>query len=317
MSWTQTVNWLREPLIKGTIKGLKTTLFLISIMVPLSFLMVLLKWSGFLQVISDLIAPLFKYVGLPGSCSLAYMSGMLLNCYSGIAVMITIPLTAKQITICSLMILIAHNIPVESAIQKKTGSSALFIIMTRLFFSLAAGILLNHLMPESAAYSAGSLNRITESALLGEMLLGWFSSSFILILKIMVIVVLLMIFHELLEKLNIIRTISKIIYPIMLVLGLSKNAATLWIISNTLGLAYGGGVLVSYVREKKIKRDEFKRLNISIAICHSIVEDTILFVAIGASLFWIVVPRVLLAGLAVWTFVLFTGIFKHQSNHGG
>ena len=45
-------------------------------------------------------------------------------------------------------------------------------------------------------------------------------------------------------------------------------------------------------------------LNRSIAICHSLLEDTLLFVAIGAWALWITMPRLVLAAAAVWGYRL-------------
>ena len=46
------------------------------------------------------------------------------------------------------------------------------------------------------------------------------------------------------------------------------------------------------------------RDSLSLGISHSLIEDTFLFVAIGASLFWVLVPRMVAAALMVWAYVL-------------
>ncbi|MEA3223158.1 MAG: hypothetical protein U9P49_08350 [Thermodesulfobacteriota bacterium] len=51
-------------------------------------------------------------------------------------------------------------------------------------------------------------------------------------------------------------------------------------------------------------RDSLVRLNMSLGINHAIIEDTLLFVAIGASFFWVLMPRMIAAALAVWGFIL-------------
>ncbi len=87
-------------------------------------------------------------------------------------------------------------------------------------------------------------------------------------------------------------------------LGLPRNTAFLWIVANTLGLAYGAAVLIDETASGQITRQEAELLNRSIAICHSLLEDTLLFVAIGAWAFWISIPRMALAAAAVWTYRL-------------
>jgi hypothetical protein len=38
------------------------------------------------------------------------------------------------------------------------------------------------------------------------------------------------------------------------------------------------------------------------AVCHSLLEDTLLFYVIGAWVLWITVPRLVLAALVVWAY---------------
>jgi len=70
------------------------------------------------------------------------------------------------------------------------------------------------------------------------------------------------------------------------------------------GLAYGAGVLIAEARAGHVDKDALVRLNLSLGISHSLIEDTFLFVAIGASLFWVLVPRMVAAALMVWAYVL-------------
>ena len=49
-----------------------------------------------------------------------------------------------------------------------------------------------------------------------------------------------------------------------------------------------------------MKPQEADLFNHHAAVCHSLMEDTVLFLAIGVPLFWITLPRLVLALLAVW-----------------
>jgi hypothetical protein len=86
----------------------------------------------------------------------------------------------------------------------------------------------------------------------------------------------------------------------MRVFGLPDDAAFLWVVSNTLGLAYGAGVLKREVADGNLSREHGDLLNHHIAVSHSLLEDTLLFVALGVPALWITVPRIVLAMLAVW-----------------
>jgi hypothetical protein len=124
------------------------------------------------------------------------------------------------------------------------------------------------------------------------------------VLKIAVIVVSLTVAQKVLDEMGAIRFLSRVLYPLMWALGLSRKVAFLWLVANTLGLAYGGGIIVEEARTGRLSKSDVNALNISVALCHSLLEDTILFVAVGAFALWITVPRLVMAAAAVWIFRL-------------
>ena len=136
---------------------------------------------------------------------------------------------------------------------------------------------------------------------------NWAVNQFSFILKIMAIIISLMIFNSLMEHYGGDKLLIRILRPFLKPLGLPSSTAFLWIVANTIGLAYGSGIILANQAEKKLSLSDIKLLNVSIATCHSLLEDTLLFVAIGASMPWIVLPRLLIAALAAHiynTFVL-------------
>jgi len=84
-------------------------------------------------------------------------------------------------------------------------------------------------------------------------------------------------------------------------MGLSTNTAFLWIVAYVVGLAYGSAVLIEHRKENKISAKDADLLNHHIALSHSHLEDTALYLAIGVGLGWITLPRIALAVIAVWT----------------
>ena len=118
----------------------------------------------------------------------------------------------------------------------------------------------------------------------------------------MLILIGLMILHKTVKQTGLIKVLEYVLLPVVWLMGLSKNAAFLWVVANILGLAYGGGVLIQQREEGSISERHLTELNISMAICHSLLEDSLLFLAIGASGLWIVAPRMLFAALIVWSY---------------
>ena len=97
--------------------------------------------------IAGLFSPVFSLLGLPGESALVFITSCLLNIYSCIAVIGTLDLTGHEITVLALMCLISHNLPVECAVQKKTGTPVLALLAVRLGASFAGGAALNMLLP--------------------------------------------------------------------------------------------------------------------------------------------------------------------------
>jgi len=297
---------LRERILNCIVRpipsALRIGLWIICITVPVAFAVFLLKFSGAIDFVAIPFEPLFSLIGLPGESALVFITSCLLNIYSCIAVMGTLNLTGHEITVLALMCLISHNLPVETAVQKKTGTSALTLIVIRLCSSFAGGLLLHHLMPSETAFKtvgSHSSSHAMTSDLMKESMI-WLEGTALLCLKIFLLITVLIILQKILEEFKITAMLSGLMkYPLAL-LGIPAKAVFLWIISNTLGLAYGSGILIDQSQKGTLNRKELDILNYHIAISHSLLEDTLLFVAIGVSAWWISVPRLFIAGIVVW-----------------
>ena len=101
----------------------KSTKWLLKLMIPISLAVTLMQHFGILAWIATWINPLFVHFGLPGESAVAFISGATAGTYAGIAAMMSIPLTMKQASILALMIALCHALPMECAVNKKTGSS--------------------------------------------------------------------------------------------------------------------------------------------------------------------------------------------------
>jgi hypothetical protein len=292
---------------KGALGGIKTTAWLVALVVPVSLAVTLLAWSGALDHIATYVAPVLGLFGVPESTAIAFVTGALVNCYSAIAASSAFPLTGREITILALMILVCHNLLVESPIQRRAGTSAVAMALLRIGGACVGGLALNLLLPPDtvAADPAHAGAAIPGAAVsISDALEIWGLSTGKLVLKIAVIVVSLTVTQKVLDEMGAIRLLSRVLYPLMWALGLSRKVAFLWLVANTLGLAYGGGIIVEEAKAGRLGRSDVNALNISVALCHSLLEDTILFVAVGASALWITVPRLVMAAAAVWTYRL-------------
>ena len=127
----------------GFKKAFSTYLDLIKIIIPVYIFVTFLKYTGLIELLASLFSPVMTYLGLPGEAMLALLTAYLLNIYAGLAVMASIELGVKEITILGAMIGIAHSLIVESAIFKKINVNILKINLLRIVLSLLVGIILN------------------------------------------------------------------------------------------------------------------------------------------------------------------------------
>lgn len=297
-AWRET---LKRCVVEAFPPAMRTGRWLLSITIPVSFAVLILKTTGALNLMAVVFEPLFALLGLPGESAVVFATACLLNIYSCIAVIETLGMTGRAVTILALMCLISHNLPVESSVQKKTGSSLLAMLAIRLAASFAGGMALHLLLPaDPAATVAVMADKPLASPTFLSELQTWGVSMALLCVKIMVLITLLMMLQRILEAFGITGRLSRLLkYPLM-ALGVPRRAAFLWVVANTLGLAYGAGVILDHVSRGHLTPRQADLLNRHIAISHSLLEDTLLFVAIGVSAWWIVIPRVILAGIAVW-----------------
>jgi hypothetical protein len=285
----------------GAKSSLKTVWFLLKVVVPVTFAVALLGWLGILAWISGFLGPLMGIVGLPGQAALVLISSIFLNIYAAIAVAGSMTLDLKAATILALMCLTAHNMIVETAVMKKTGSSAIKMIALRVGTALVAGYVLHLVLPASmaqASYSTASPPGARPA--FGPMLAAWAASTGLLSLKIVLIVLAVMVGQRLLGEFKVLDLLSRLLAPFMRFFGLPREASFLWIVINVVGYSYGAGVVLEQVGAGSMKKQDADLFNHHAGICHSLVEDTALYAAVGIPLLWITLPRLALGALVVW-----------------
>jgi hypothetical protein len=296
-------NWARgaRACIAGVKGAVGTISFLLGIVIPISFAVTLLDWLGALSWIAGFMAPLMHLIGLPGEAALVFITSAFLNIYSAIAVAMSMSLDMRSMTILAIMCLTAHNLIVETTVMKKTGSSGLKMVVLRVLFAFAAACAYNLLLPEdlgSVPFSS-SVDLAARPEFLGMVAL-WAWSTLGLALKIVLIVLGITVAQRLFEEFGVMIFLSRLFAPVMRLFGLPRESSFLWIVSNVVGYAYGAGIIEEEVKAGGMKPREADLFNHHAGVCHSLIEDTLLFSAIGVPLFWITLPRLVLAFLAVW-----------------
>lgn len=295
-------NRIYNAVSKAIRPAFRTIFWILKLMLPITLLVSCLNYVGVIQWLSDLLAPLFIFIGLSGEAVIVFITSILLNIYSAIAVIATLGFDFRSVTILSVMCLIAHNLIIESAVQKKTGAPAIRMAVLRIGTALLAGALLNLILP------AGMEGRLMFTDITstgnpsswGGVFTGWLISMGKLTLRMVVFIVGLNILQNILKEFHVIDILIYPLKPLMKIFGLPESTSFLWIVANCVGLAYGGALMIEEVEKGEIAHNDALLLNTHIAISHSLLEDTLLFAAIGVGVFWLIVPRLLLAVVAVW-----------------
>ena len=131
--------------------SLKTSWWLLKIMLPISLAVRLLQYYGVIGWCAQWLNPVFQYLGLPGASAIAFLTGASVTTYACLAVMLSMTLTLRQATIIAIMVLICHALPLECAVVKKVGSKPFRMGMIRIMGAFMAALYLNMVLPEMDA----------------------------------------------------------------------------------------------------------------------------------------------------------------------
>lgn len=96
------------------------------------------------------------------------------------------------------------------------------------------------------------------------------------------------------------------IQPVLQRLNLSNRVAFPLLAGLFLGIVFGSGVIISYANDGTLTKRDLILVLVFLGICHSIIEDTLIFAALGANWWVLISCRFVLAALATFavSFVL-------------
>jgi len=249
---------------------------------------------------------LMQLVGLPASMGLVWATTMLTNIYGGMIIFISNtnePLSVAQVTVLGSMMLLAHGLPIEVRIAQKAGIRVLFTLFLRIAGALLLGFLLFKF------YSIGGFLIENNHALwkpqiiTDTSLLAWGLNQLKVLAQVFAVIAVLVIFLRLLKLSGIEKLLMLILKPLLNILGLSEKTTSISIIGITLGLTYGGGLLINEAKKGTISKLDILGSLSLLALCHSLIEDTLLIMLLGADLSGILYARVIFSLIVIAIFV--------------
>jgi hypothetical protein len=116
------------------------------------------------------------------------------------------------------------------------------------------------------------------------------------------VIIPVMLVMELAKDLKILDRLSQLIAPLLKAFRISSTGAFPLVAGLFLGLVYGSGVIIDAAKDNRLPWRDLFLINLFLLICHAIVEDTALFMAIGANGPAILGSRILLAAAVTFAF---------------
>jgi hypothetical protein len=295
-----TIAALRVALQKGLQKGLRGTLWMLKILVPCSFLTFMIDVSGVLVHLEFVLTPAMGVLSLPPEAALPLTAGLLAGIYGAVAAMAVLDFSMTEAVLIAVFLLISHNIIQEGIVQARSGLTFFKATLARLTASVVTVLCLAPLLPAGGAVAV-SADAAAAPAATGwaGLFSGWLWGTALLSLQILAIITAMMIVMEVLRAARVIPVLARLLQPLLTVMGLSRRVGILWLTAAVFGLSYGAAVIVEEAREGRFEKGEIEGLQLSIGINHALIEDPAIFLALGLPAFWLWVPRLMAALLAV------------------
>ncbi|PWQ97903.1 hypothetical protein [Leucothrix arctica] len=268
-----------------------STLF--KVMIPAIIIIKIAQELGGVALLGQAMGPVMESVGLPDSLGLVWATTFAVNIYGGLVILadtaIEGGMTVAQATILGSLMLMAHALPVEVAIAKKAGVSIWVILLVRFGGALMFASILNQAYQYGGFLQQPVTNLLQIETSQTTDLLSWVFGQLQNLCVIILVVTCLLFVLKVLKLLGIEKVMGILLSPLLRLLGIGKEATNFAIIGITLGLSFGGGLLISEARKGHIKTRDIFTTIVLLSLVHALIEDTLLILLIGADfhgIFW-------------------------------
>ncbi len=291
--------------IKETLRNaFRAWVMLLRAMVPVTILVKALTELDLLQYLVAPLKPIMALVNLPADLVIAWISAVCVNLYAGLFVYADLlktlpePLSVAQATTFATMSVIAHAIFAEGKIAQYCGVSMLLQMAIRVCTALVFGLVFSQGCAAFGWLAEPAVMLYTPAPAPGSLWL-WALLEARSYLLLLLVVSGLMLFMRLLRAVRVTDLINTILNPLFRLMGIGPSAATITVIGLTMGLSYGGGLIINEARGGVMpKRDVFASLTF-MGLSHAMIEDTLIMAAMGASVIGVIGGRLLISFLVM------------------
>ena len=280
-------------------ESLAVSLVLFRIMIPVVIAVKILEETGAVDLAGRLLSPLMAVAGLPGSMGLVWATAMITNLYGGIVTFVsvapTLHMTVAQVTVVCTMMLVAHSLPVELGVARKAGARMRIMLPLRVGGAIVIGAALSSVFDALGMLGGEARILWQPAAAPGAGLGAWALGQVKNLLSIFLIVTALIALLKILRRTGFTALLDRGLRPVLVSMGIGPSASTITIFGMILGLSYGGGLIISGARSGSIPpRDVFFSLCL-MGLAHSLVEDSLLMLSLGASAWGVFAARTVFA----------------------
>ncbi len=293
-------------LVKNSfIDTVKVSLRVFKVVIPITILVKLLVEFDLIKFVAAPLEPIMSMVGVPTEYGLAWAAAIIVNLYSGLIVIaglipeIGLPTVAQASTL-SLMCLFAHSMFIECKIAQECGVSFISQFIIRIAVAIFAGLVMHafYILTGFHSQEATIMLDVQQSATLTD----WAINELFNLLRIFILIWVVLVMHTTLTYLRITDFLEKILDPFLRVLGMSKETASTIVVGFCAGIVYGSGLIIKHSQENRMsKKDLFCGITL-MGLAHALVEDTILMMLVGGSV-WVTLGGrfliVLLVGILI------------------
>ena len=290
--------------VKSVLRDIVTvSVALFRVMIPTLIVVKLTQMAGAVDVLTKLAAPVVTLMGLPEDVAIVLTTTALTNPYAGLMVLAATPieggLSIGQASIMASFMLFTHGLPVEAAISRQAGIKATAVIVLRLAAAVLFGILLHVVFQATGALQGAALMNLPQFTENAD-LVTWALDQIKGLVFVFCVIVVLLFFLEGLRVIGVERVMRAMMRPVLTRLGMGDDASLIVIVGLTLGLGFGGGLMIKDVSQGKVGPKDAISALILINLFHSVFEDTTVMMLLGPSLFVILFARGLFSLGLVW-----------------
>lgn len=308
-------------------KGYTNTRDLAVIMLPIVFILKILQELNLVYYLVHPFNPVMSFLGLPDVYALVWLGAILNTNYTAffltLALFPTAPITYEQVTVLAVLCLLAHSLITEGFIISKFHTNTYFVLFARIatalilafvthkvfsIFNIGQNIVSNSIVgTKNVVIEPTFMDLYKQIGLAGNYshwflgILKWAFTQIRLFVLIYVVIVVLFFVIQFIKDANLAGVISNVVGPLTKSIGIKKDNNLVLMLCYIIGLSYGFGLLKEeYENNKNFSKDQSFKVLLFVAISHAMIEDSLIFIFLGANAWVVVLGRTLMSFIAVY-----------------